>query len=432
MTRKDGNAERNATLKLLAQNPDFLRLWLGQLLSQIGDRAFLIATLQLVNQMSDSVTALLIPALAFALPQVLFGLVGGVMADRWNRKHTMIISEVTRGLIVLSLLTIQYHRQLWILYLGVAALAFVGVFFYPARNALLPNIVSVGDLWSANTLIQGSAMIAMVFGPALAGIAVGLWGVGFAFIFDAVTFFLSATAIASLQSSGQVALVEGAQPRSNLRQEMHDGLKYIMGHQLLKRVLALIAMATLGIASIVLLSVRHLDEALGVGATGYGFTLTVLGIGALLGGLSASRLNRVLKVRPLVSVMLLIAGVAIIGFAYAPTYAIVLVCVALLGMSVVTARGALDTITQVLAPDEMRGRVQAAVNLIISAATALAEGMSALLGDLLGLRVVFTGAGIITLLAGFAGWRILRAFSAAPQHGRAEESTAIASPKSRA
>lgn len=403
-------AHRRVSLAVLTQNPAFLRLWLGQFLSQVGDQALLIASLQLVNQLSRSVTALLIPALALALPQVLFGLVGGVMADRWDRRITMIISDVLRGLIVLSLLFIQYNRQLWILYLGVAGLAVVGVFFYPARNALIPNIVPLAQLWSANALIQGSTMLAMVIGPALAGLAVGLWGVGFAFIFDAASFFLSATAIASLQlpESTPQEIVE--RPPSTVRQELAEGLRFIRHHQLLREVLVLITLATLGIASIVLLAVRHLNDALGVGAAGYGFTLTVLGLGSLVGGLAASQLTGKLKVRGLVTGMLLLAGTAIIAFAYAPAYWVVLVSVALLGVSVVTARGALDTITQVLAPDEVRGRVQAAVNLLIGAATALAEGLSALLGDLLGVKTVFIAAGVLTIIAGIAAWRILKHF----------------------
>ncbi len=405
---------------ILAENPNFARLWVGQLLSQIGDQALLIATLQLVNDLSDSVVALLIPALALALPQVLFGLVGGVMADRWNRQTTMIVSDLLRGLVVFALLTVQFTGRLWFLYAGVAALAIVGVFFYPARNALLPNIVPVAELWSANALIQGSTMLALVVGPALAGVAISLWGVGFAFVFDAITFFLSASAIASLDLAEQQAAVERAVPRG-MRHNLAEGLRYIAAHTLLKQTLALVAAATLGVAAIVLLAVRHLDEALGVSAAGYGFTLTVLGAGSLVGGVLASRLSG--RVRPcfLVSGMLLLAGSAIIAFALAPAYWVVLVSVAVLGMSVVTARGSLDTITQLLAPDAVRGRVQAAVNMIIGASTALAEGLSALLGDLLGVKSVFLGAGALTMTAGLAALWILRRFDAEAEmeHGKA-------------
>ncbi len=409
--------------QVLTRNPAFLRLWLGQLLSQIGDQALLIASLHLISQLSNSVSALLIPALSLVLPQALFGLVGGVVADRWNRRHLMIASDVLRGIIVLSLIAVPLTQHLGLLYLAVALMALVSVFFYPARNALIPNIVPVADLWGANALIQGSMVLALVIGPALAGMVIGLWGVNFAFVFDALTFFISALAIASL---GRLETVQWnsngrTKPPATVRQELMEGLRFINAHRLLKQVLVLVAMATLGIASIVLLAVHHLDKALNVGALGYGFAMTTLGIGSVIGGLLAHRLAECFRARYLVAGMLSIAALAIILFAYAPWYALTLVSLALLGLSVVSARGALDTLTQILAPDDMRGRVQSAVNLIINAATAGAEALSAILGDLIGVRQVFLAAGILTLLAALSAYRVLEHFQ--DRHkGQTEES----------
>jgi MFS family permease len=106
--------------------------------------------------------------------------------------------------------------------------------------------------------------------------------------------------------------------------------------------------------------------------------------------------------------MLVLAGGAIIGFAYAPAYLIVLLSVIILGMCIVIARGAPDTMVQTLSPDEVRGRVQSAVALIVAAGTALAQGLSAFLGHFLGVQTVFVGAGLITAAAGFATIYTLR------------------------
>ncbi len=397
---------------LLTDNPAFLRLWLGQLLSQIGDQALLIASLHLISQLSDSVTALLIPALSLVLPQALFGLVGGVVADRSNRRTLMLASDILRGLIVLSLIFVPLTRHLGLLYLAVALMALVSVFFYPARNAFIPSIVSTTDLWGANALIQGSTVLALVIGPSLSGLVIGLWGVNFAFIFDAITFFISALVLASLRHLDGVSAGNGrTRAPATVRQELIEGLRYIANQRLLKQVLILVAMATLGIASIILLAVHHLDEALNVGALGYGFAMTTLGLGSVAGGLLSHRLAERFRTRYLVSGMLALAGLAIILFAYAPWYIVILFSLALLGLSVVSARGALDTITQILAPDEIRGRVQSAVNLIINGATALAEAFSAILGDLIGVQAVFLAAGVLTILAALLAYRILDVFS---------------------
>jgi len=106
--------------------------------------------------------------------------------------------------------------------------------------------------------------------------------------------------------------------------------------------------------------------------------------------------------------MLILAGAAIVAFAFAPNYAVVLVSIAVIGMCVVMARGALDTISQALSPDAVRGRVQSAVNMLVVAAIAVAEGFSALLGSLIGVQIVFVAAGVVTALTGIAAIFVLR------------------------
>jgi hypothetical protein len=106
--------------------------------------------------------------------------------------------------------------------------------------------------------------------------------------------------------------------------------------------------------------------------------------------------------------MLILGGAAIVTFAFAPSYGIVLISIAVIGLCIVVARGALDTISQALSPDAVRGRVQAAVNLLVVAATAAAEGGAALLSSLLGVQTVFVAAGIVTALTGVAAVFVLR------------------------
>lgn len=107
-------------LRALFRNRDFKLLWAGQLLSQVGDQCLLIAAITLISNLSASPLAMLIPAISIAIPQIVFGLVGGVMADRWDRRLVMIWSDVLRGLVVLSILLVHSVQQLWILYLAAA------------------------------------------------------------------------------------------------------------------------------------------------------------------------------------------------------------------------------------------------------------------------------------------------------------------------
>jgi len=391
----------------LFHNRDFKLLWIGQLLSQVGDQCLLIAVITLISNLSSSPLALLVPAISIAIPQIAFGLVGGVMADRWNRKLTMIASDVLRGLIVLCVLFVNNAQHFWILYLSVAGLALVGVFFYPARNAAIPNIVPPGLLLSANGLIQGSTIVALILGPAIAGVAVELWAPS-AIILDSATFFVSAIFITVMTIPQAISDQSPIVVENSVWDDMKAGLNFIRRSRAMSQVLAITAIATLGIGAIVLLAIPHLEVQLDAGALEYGIAMSMLGLGSVLGGLMVNRLSSRLSTSTIVGGMLILAGMAIVIFAFAPNYAVVLASVAVTGMCVVMARGALDTLSQALSPDIMRGRVQSAVNLIVVTATAAAEGISAVLGSLIGVQIVFAAAGILTALTGVAAIFVLR------------------------
>jgi len=399
--------DRQQAVRELLQNHDFRLLWIGQLLSQIGDQCMLIAAITLISNLSNSPLAMLIPAISMAIPQIVFGLVGGVVADRWNRKLVMVGSDVLRGLTVLCVLLISSAQQLWILYLVAAGLALMGVFFYPARNAVIPNLVPAGLLLAANGLIQGSYIIGLIVGPVIAGAAVELW-MPSAIIFDSATFFISAIVI-TVMNVPQAASEESYTAEENsVWEDMKAGLNFIRHSRALSQVLVVTAVATLGIGAIVLLAIPHLKAQLEASGLEYGIAMSILGLGSVLGGLMVSRLSRRLSTSAIVGGMLILAGVVIVAFAFAPNYTVVLISITIIGACVVMARGALDTISQALSPDPVRGRVQSAVNLLVVAATAVAEGLSAVLGTLMGVQAVFAAAGVMTALTGVVTIFVLR------------------------
>jgi MFS family permease len=349
---------------------------------------------------------MLVPALSIAAPQILFGLVGGVIADRMDRKLVMVVSDVLRALIVLPILLVTSLGQIWILYLAAAGLALIGVSFYPARNASLPKLVPSGSLMTANGLIQGSYIIALVVGPAIAGVAVELWQPS-AILFDSATFFVSAVAIALMRIPGN-GRQSIAGEENGVWDEIKAGLNFIRYSQVLRRVLAVTAVATLGVGAVILLAIPHLKARLGVGGLEYGIAMSVLGVGSVLGGVLVTRISQRFSTSTLVGGMLMLAGGAVVAFAYAPNYVVVLASVVVIGMCVVVARGALNAITQTLAPDEIRGRVQSAVNIIVVSSTAISEGLSAVIGSLIAVQTVFVAAGVVTAVTGLVAVFVLR------------------------
>ncbi len=384
----------------------FLALWIGQLVSQVGDQFVIIAVLVLVNQLTRSAVPVGILGLCLTAPPLLLGLIGGVFADRWNRKAVMIVSDVLRGVAVLTLLLVRDASQLYILYLITFLGTSVGVFFLPARNAAIPNVVPEHLLLAANALVQGSQVIAMILGASLAGFVIDWVGVDFAFIFDSLTFFVSAIAIATMRIPRKAVARQPGQVHE-IWAQLKEGLAFIRRNPFLTNLMVITGQASFGFAAIFVLGVMHLGEVLGVDAKGFGVLYAVEGLGVVLGGAVLSRFLARIRVNWVVAICMIALGISIIAFAAAPSYALVLVSMAVIGLSVVSARAALATLTQALVPDEKRGRVESAVAMVIGAATSASAGLAGLFGDLIGVQAVFFAAGVITAVAGVGAGYVL-------------------------
>jgi MFS family permease len=390
-------------------NSDFRLLFIGQLFSQIGDQFLFIAALSIINRLTASPLALSGLALAISVPQLTFGLLGGVLVDRFDRKRLLIISDVLRALVILPALFVEQRSDLWMLYPAAAGLAIVGTAFYPARNAIIPNIVPPKLLLSANTLIQVSYILALIFGATLAGFAVRLWGTDAAVWFDGATFLFSALLIAFMRIPPN-SLSELHKSARTMWGQLAQGLRYVLGSNLLLRVLAITAIAALGIGAIQILGLNFLNKRLNVTEQGFGLTMAMVGIGVALGGAVVQRIASRRPANQVVGACLAGVGIAIIVFALAPHFGLVLIAAAGIGLCLVVARAGLATLTQQLVPDEVRGRVESAVNMMVSVSTAAAQGLSGLLGDphFLGVQGVFVSAGVITLAAGVSAIYALR------------------------
>jgi MFS family permease len=390
-------------------NRDFQLLFYGQLLSQTGDQFLFIAALSIINRLTASPLALSGLALAISIPQLTFGLIGGVLVDRFSRKRVLIVSDILRALVILPALLVDQHSDLWILYPAAAGLAIIGTAFYPARNAIIPNIIPPTLLLSANTLMQASYILALIFGATLAGFAVRLWGPDAAILFDSATFLFSALLIFAMRIPPNSA----AQPHESARTmwgQLMQGLRYVAGSNLLLRVLAITAIAALGIGAIQILGLNFLNRRLNVTEQGFGLTMAMMGVGVALGGAVVQRFATRRPANQVVGACLAGVGVAIIVFAVTRSFGLVLVAAAGIGLCLVVARAGLATLTQQLVPDQVRGRVESAVNMVVSVSTAVSQGLSGLLGDphFLGVQGVFIGAGVITLTAGLSAIYALR------------------------
>ena len=122
-----------------------------------------------------------------------------MVADRYNRKYTLIITDLARVVVAFGFLLVRTADDVWLLYVLTALQLGIGGFFFPTRNAILPDIVSSQELGTANALGSATWSVMLALGAAIGGIVSGAWGIYPAFIIDGLTFLLSAVFIARIK-----------------------------------------------------------------------------------------------------------------------------------------------------------------------------------------------------------------------------------------
>ncbi|MBN1136421.1 MAG: MFS transporter [Anaerolineae bacterium] len=421
------NGQKVAYRRLFA-NRSFMALWLGQMISFIGDYFYWLAVPIMVERLTGSALMVGLSVITTALPMLFLGPVAGVFVDRWDRKRMMIAADVLRALLVLPCLLVRTPDQVWIYYVVGFSMSCVSRFFFPAQNASLPLIVQdKGDLLAANGLMQMIQTVGLLAGPALAGFAIGLWGEQVAFIIDSASFLLSAGAILIMTvprttlgkqaAGGQVAAVWA---------EMREGVSYLFGNRTMVGVLICLAVVQLGIGAINVLWVPYLQRTFGVGATGLGIVDTAQGAGMILSGLAlgliAARLNRT----AMAGWAIIAIGLFIAGTGLAPAFEHVIVLSLAIGLALVPAQSALMTMMQLAVPDLKRGRVGSALNALVTAAGLVSMGIAAVMGEAVGLRPMYAIAGLITLSAGVIGLFVLKEPEAAAEEPAVDRSARAA------
>src|SRR3989440_5922338 len=185
-------------LELLRGNRSFRMLWLGQVVSQMGDWFDTIAVYTIALTLTGSGRAVALIMVARFLPSVVMGPLSGVVADRFSRRAIMITADILRAVVVLGFLFVRRPDQMWLVYvLTIFQLGF-STFFEPAKKAAIPSIVSDRELLPANAILSVTWATMLTLGAALGGFVAGWFGTDTAFILDSLTFLASAMLIASV------------------------------------------------------------------------------------------------------------------------------------------------------------------------------------------------------------------------------------------
>ncbi|MEM7112602.1 MAG: MFS transporter [Chloroflexota bacterium] len=230
MKDKQGTEQAVGYWQLIQTNRNFRFLWFGQIVSFLGDWFNLIASASLIGELTESGLAIGGLFVVRMLAPFLVSPLAGVAADRYNRKWILFTADIIRAFVVLAFLLVHEPQHVWLLYALTAVQLGISGFFQPARNAILPDIVSPEELGAANALSSATWSVMLAFGAALGGFVAGLWGNRPAFIIDSGTFFLSSFFISRIQYEIPEALQKAEKTlRAGLVQYI-DGLRYLWNH----------------------------------------------------------------------------------------------------------------------------------------------------------------------------------------------------------
>src|SRR5678815_3795961 len=231
--------------QLLRRNRSFRRLWIGQVISELGNWFNFIAALGLVRVVSHAApevtTIILITRL---VPFTLFAPLAGAFVDRWSRRTVMIVTDLLRVVVALGFLLVRRPEDLWLAYLCTGLLAFFGTFFEAAKNAAVPSITGERDLLAGNALMFSSRFLLMSLGAALGGWTSTKIGYGSAFLISAVSFVMSAFSvwlIPERETKESASAEDGAEAAPGLSywSDIREGWTYIIGHAPVAAILAI-------------------------------------------------------------------------------------------------------------------------------------------------------------------------------------------------
>ncbi|WP_329117644.1 MFS transporter [Streptomyces sp. NBC_01353] len=367
----------------------------GAIVSNTGTWMARITQDWLVLSLTGSAAAVGITTALQFLPMLLFGLYGGVLADRYPKRLILLISQAALGLcgLALAVLTLSGHVQVWHVYLIAFLLGMVTVVDNPARQSFVSEMVGPDQLRNAVSLNSANFQSARLVGPAVAGLLIATVGSGWSFLLNGLS-FLAPLAGLLLMRPAEFHKVERA-PRG--KGQLREGLRYVAGRPDLIWPIVLVGfVGTFGFNFPIWLT-AFADDIFHVGAGTYGFLNTLIAAGSLAGALFAARRGST-RLR-MVVVAAVVFGLLEIAAAVSPSFwlfALLLVPIGMFGLTVnITANSAVQLATDPV----MRGRVMSLYMMVFAGGTPIGAPLLGWITDTYGPRVGFATGGLVSLAA---------------------------------
>jgi MFS family permease len=394
-------------LRLVRQR-NFGLLWVGGLISMIGDWVLFVGLPFEIYRLTGSTLATGGMVLALLVPRIVLGSVAGVYVDRWDRRRLMIAVNVLLALFLLPLLAVD-TIGLWIAFVVLVVESCLEQLFVPAEMALLPNLLEGGkeELVTANALSGVNRHLARLIGPAIGGVVVALGGLTAVAILDAASFLLAAALIAAIRTTRSRAERHDSLEHETLSAwqrllgEWRDGLHVVGRDVVLRAIMVFLVITAVGEGLTLTLFVPWVRDALHSDSAGYGAVLSTQAIGGLIGALVIGRIgSRINPLRMLIIGALAFGTIDLVLFTYPVLYPVIgpaLVMLVIVGVPGAAMGAAIATLQQIRAEDRQRGRVVGAIGAVAAVGSLVGAVVAGFAGEVLPvvLLLVVQGSGYV-------------------------------------
>ncbi|HEY3841534.1 MAG TPA: MFS transporter [Bryobacteraceae bacterium] len=397
---------------VLRTNPNYRYTWIGQVVSEIGDHFNNIAVFSLALAHTESGLVVTGIMLSRAIPAILAGPIAGVILDRYDRRRIMMTSDLLRAVLALGFIFSLHAKGNSTLYIFSALLMFASPFFSSGRSAILPTITTKEELHIANSLTQTTQAATLTLGTLFAGVAVDQLGFEWAFVFNSLSFVISAICISRLRvKEGNFRPQRAALTEADVARPWHEyreGLYYMRSSPLILGIALLaVGWATGGGAAQILFSLFG-EIVFHRGAAGIGIIWSFAGVGLLVGGATAYRLGKRISFqayRWVIVACYVIHGGAYVVFSQMQSFAWALFFIAL--SRAASAMSSVLNNNQLLrhVDDAYRGRVFSTIESMVWATMMLSMMGAGIASQHYSPRTIGVWAGILSsLTAVFWGW----------------------------
>ena len=339
----------------LSQNRDFLTLLTGQGISAIGDAVSFTAMPLLVLALTGSGLAMGIVGVLQSIPDLLFGMVAGVLADRNDRRRMMLVADGGRAILT-ALIPLSYVvgvPTLAVIYLVAAPMSVLRSLFLAAYTASLPSLVGRSELGRANSIFEAIYSFGYVVGPGIAGLLVATIGAAQTIAIDAVSYAASAVALFLIR---QPLTVVRDHPPLDLWGEIREGAAYVIRHRPLRDAIAFWGLVSVLSAGLVPALAFYLVREEGFDASILGLVLAAYGLGTVVGAIVTTRL-RLRRAGPLLLGGNLIRGLALVAIALTGSIGVMVGAAIVGGIVDSVVLITYITLRAAASPDELLGRI---------------------------------------------------------------------------